>query len=277
MKIRIGHSPDPDDAFLFYGMTQGKIPLNGFTVEHFLDGIEELNQRALKGEMEMTAISLHAYPYCADKYKILTAGASVGEGYGPIVVSKKPMELADLKKVRVAVPGTMTTASLMLQLALGQAMKFEVLPFDKILEAVRDGAVDAGVIIHEGQITYPEFGVHKILDLGDWWEKETKLPAPLGVNVVRKDLGEKTMVDLARLFKQSLDYSYAHRQEAVEYSMKYGRGLNASLTDKFIGMYVNRWAVDCRPDAARAMQLLLDRAADAKLTPRKVQLEFVEI
>lgn len=277
MKIRIGHSPDPDDAFLFYGMTQGKIPLNGFTVEHFLDGIEELNQRALRGEMEMTAISLHAYPYCADKYKVLTAGASVGEGYGPIVVSKRPMELADLKRVRVAVPGTMTTASLLLQLALGQPAKFEVLPFDRILEAVRDGAVDAGVIIHEGQITYPEFGVHKILDLGDWWEKETKLPAPLGVNVVRKDLGEKTMLDLARLFKQSLDYSYAHRQEAVAYSMKYGRGLNADLTDKFIGMYVNRWAVDCRPDAARAMQLLLDRAADSKLTPRKVQLEFVEI
>ncbi len=277
MKIRIGHSPDPDDAFLFYGMTQGKIPLNGFTVEHFLDGIEELNQRALRGEMEMTAISLHAYPYCADKYKVLTAGASVGEGYGPIVVSKRPMEFSELKKARVAVPGTMTTASLLLQLALGQPAKFEVLPFDRILEAVRDGAVDAGVIIHEGQITYPEFGVHKILDLGDWWGKETKLPAPLGVNVVRKDLGDKMMLDLARLFKQSLDYSYAHRQEAVAYSMKYGRGLNAGLTDKFIGMYVNRWAVDCRPDAARAMQLLLDRAADAKLTPRKVTLEFVEI
>ena len=274
MKIRIGHSPDPDDAFLFYGMTQGKIPLGDLTVEHFLEGIEELNQRAVRGEMEMTAISLHAYPYCADRYLVLTAGASVGEGYGPIVVARRPMAPEEIPIEAVAVPGRLTTASLLLQLAVGK-VQARMMPFDQILEAVRQDQVASGVLIHEGQITYPEHGLHKVLDLGEWWEKKTGLPVPLGVNVVRRDLGEGAK-KLARLFKESLDYSFAHRREALEYSMQYGRGLDYALTDRFVGMYVNRWAVDCRPDGAKAMQLLLDRAAEAGLTPKKVRLEFVE-
>ncbi len=274
MKIRIGHSPDPDDAFLFYAMTQGKIPLDGMTVEHFLEGIEELNQRALRGEMEMTAISLHAYPYCADRYLVLTAGASVGEGYGPMVVASRPMAPEEIPIEAVAVPGRLTTASLLLQLAVGK-VQARIMPFDQILEAVRQDQVASGVLIHEGQITYQKHGLHKVLDLGEWWEKKTGLPVPLGVNVVRRDLGEGAK-KLARLFKQSLDYSFAHRREALEYSMQYGRGLDYALTDRFVGMYVNRWAVDCRPDGAKAMQLLLDMAAEAGLTPKKVELEFVE-
>ncbi len=174
----------------------------------------------------------------------------------------------------VAVPGRLTTASLLLQLAVGK-VQARMMPFDQILEAVRQDQVASGVLIHEGQITYPEHGLHKVLDLGEWWEKKTGLPVPLGVNVVRRDLGEGAK-KLARLFKESLDYSFAHRREALEYSMQYGRGLDYALTDRFVGMYVNRWAVDCRPDGAKAMQLLLDRAAEAGLTPKKVRLEFVE-
>jgi len=276
MNIRIGHSPDPDDAFLFYGMTQGKIPLPGITITHCMEGIEELNQRVLKDSLEMTAISLHAYPYCADRYILLTAGASVGEGYGPLVVSKEPLTLDQLRKVRVAVPGRLTSASLLLQLAVGQ-LETEVLPFDQIMPAVQEGKVPAGLLIHEGQITYAKAGLKKVLDLGEWWKEKTQLPVPLGVNVVRRDLGPDLVRQLAVAFKASLDYAFAHRTEALAYAQQYGRGLNASLTDRFVGMYVNRWSVDCRPDGAIAMQRLLDWAADEKLIPRRVKLEFVEI
>ena len=275
MEIRIGHSPDPDDAFLFYAMTQGKIPLSGWTVTHCMEGIEELNQRALRGELEMTAISLHAYPYCADRYLLLTTGASVGEGYGPIVVAKDSIRLEDLRNAPVAVPGRLTTAALLLQLAVGR-VPMEILPFDRILEAVRDGKAAAGILIHEGQITYQRFGLKKILDLGEWWKEKTQLPVPLGVNVVRRDLGPERYRELASAFKQSLEYAFAHRPEALAYAQRYGRGLDSALTDRFVGMYVNRWSVDCRPDGAVAMQRLLDQAADSGLTPRKVQVEFVE-
>lgn len=274
LRIRIGHSPDPDDAFLFYAMTQGKIPMQGISVEHRLKGIEELNQEALAGDLEMTAISLHAYPYCADRYALLTAGASVGEGYGPVVVARQPMTPEQLSGVTVAIPGKMTTAALLLQLAVGK-LRTKVMPFDEILGAVERGEAEAGVLIHEGQITYQKHGLQKVLDLGEWWEKRTGLPVPLGVNVVRKDLGEGAR-RLARLFKESLDYAFAHRKEALEYAMKYGRGLDPAMTDRFVGMYVNRWSVDCRPDGAKAMQRLLDEAAEAGLTPRKVPLEFIE-
>ena len=275
MEIRIGHSPDPDDAFLFYAMTQGKIPLPGWTVTHCMEGIEELNQRALRGELEMTAISLHAYPYCADRYLLLTTGASVGEGYGPIVVAKDSIRLEDLGKAPVAVPGRLTTAALLLQLAVGR-VPMEITPFDQILEAVRDGRASAGVLIHEGQITYQRYGLKKILDLGEWWKEKTRLPVPLGVNVVRRDLGPERLHELASVFKQSLEYAFAHRPEALAYAQRYGRGLDSALTDRFVGMYVNRWSVDCRPDGAVAMQRLLDQAADSGLTPWKVRVEFVE-
>ena len=294
--IRIGHSPDPDDAFLFYAMTQGKIPLDGFSVSHQLEGIEELNQRAIKGDLEMTAISLHAYPYCADRYVMLTTGASVGEGYGPIVVAREPLAPEKLRGMKVAIPGKLTTAALLLRLALEDAPPFpaagsrpprsqlavgeldlEGVPFDRIPEAVRAGRVPAGVLIHEGQITYQKMGLKKVLDLGEWWKDRTGLPVPLGVNVVRRDLGEEPVRRLARLFQKSLEFAFAHRPEALAYAQAYGRGLDAGLTDRFVGMYVNRWSLDCRPDGAKAMQRLLDEAAEAKLIPRKVPLDFVEV
>ena len=274
LNVRIGHSPDPDDAFLFYAMTQGKIPLEGFAVTHRLMGIEELNGLALRGELEMTAISLHAYAYCGARYLLLTAGASVGEGYGPVVVAREPMDLATLKRTPVAVPGRLTTAALLLQLAAGP-VKVKILPFDKILPAVKAGEVEAGVLIHEGQITYADEGLTKVMDLGQWWKEKTGLPVPLGVNVVRRDLGGEAR-KLARLFKQSLDYAFAHRAEALEYAQRFGRGLDSSRTDRFVGMYVNRWALDCRPDGAVAMQRLLDWAAQEKLIPASLPLEFVE-
>ena len=290
-RVRIGHSPDPDDAFLFYAMTQGRIPLRGMEVEHRLEGIEELNQRALRGELEMTAISLHAYPYVAERYLLLTTGASVGEGYGPVVVAREPMKPEDLPRTRVAVPGRYTTAALLLQLALREApplpaagsrpprsqLRTIVMPFDQILDAVKEGWVAAGVLIHEGQITYPKHGLHKVLDLGEWWKERTGFPVPLGVNVVRRDLGSERLRELAEVFKESLDYAFAHRAEALEYAMRYGRGLDLALTDRFVGMYVNRWSVEIRPDGAQAMQKLLDQAAEAGLTPRRVPMEFVEV
>lgn len=275
MNIRIGHSPDPDDAFLFYGMTQGKVDLAGLKVSHQLEGIEQLNQRAVKGELEMTAISVHAYPYCADKYALLTTGASIGDGYGPIIVARDAISLADLKKMKIAVPGSMTTAALLLQLAVGR-LEFEVVPFDEILPAMKAGRYSAGVLIHEGQLTYGEWGVKKILDLGQWWKEKTGLPAPLGVNVVRRDLGAAVNRQIAQVFKASLDYAFAHRAEALEYARQYSRGLDMPRTDRFVGMYVNEYSVECRPEGAAGMQKLLDWAADEKFIPRRVALEFIE-
>lgn len=273
--VRIGHSPDPDDAFLFYALTRKKIEVPGFTFSDCLEGIEALNQRALTGELEMTAISLHAYPYCADRYILLTAGASIGEGYGPIVVSRQEIPLGRLRTRRIAIPGRMTTAALLLRLALGP-VETEVLPFDEILPAVRDGRADAGVLIHEGQLTYADEGLARVLDLGVWWRQETGLPVPLGVNAVRRDLGPRTTRRLAAAFKASLDYAFEHRKEAIDYALGFGRGLDPVRTDRFVGMYVNRLSLDCRPEGARAMQLLLDRAAGRGIIPRRVPVEFVE-
>ena len=275
MKIRIGHSPDPDDAFLFYAMTNGKLNLPDMTITHQLEGIEQLNERALAGELEMTAISLHAYPYCADRYLVLTAGASVGDGYGPVVVARDNLSVEDLQRVSVAIPGRLTTAALLLQLAIGKTQT-KVMSFDQILPAVARGEIAAGVLIHEGQLTYSTNGLKKVLDLGEWWKTTTRLPVPLGINVVRRDLGSQALRRLAAVFKESLDYSFAHREEALAYAKQYGRGLNAALTDRFVGMYVNKWSIECRPEGAAAMQRLLDWAADEKLTPRRVPLEFVE-
>ena len=275
MNIRIGHSPDPDDAFLFYALTKGKLTYPGITFTHCLEGIEDLNQRAFSAELEMTAISLHAYPYCADRYILLPTGASVGDGYGPVVVATEPLSLEDLRKMPIAIPGRFTTAALLLQLALG-LVKFQVMPFDQILPAVRDRKIGAGILIHEGQLTYGEAGLKKILDLGEWWKGQTHLPVPLGVNVLRRDVGPDLLKRLAGAFKESLDYSFAHREEALAYAQQFGRGLNISLTDRFVGMYVNRWSIECRPDGAYAMQQLLDWAAREKITPRRVSIEFVE-
>jgi len=256
-------------------MTEGVIPLPGIEIEHAMEGIEELNQRALKAELEMTAISVHAYAYLADKYLVMSSGASMGEGYGPVVVTKSNAGLEVLKTGPVAVPGSMTSAALLLQLAVGK-LDLKVYPFDEILEAVQSGDVVAGVVIHEGQLTYPEWGLNKVLDLGEWWLKETGLPTPLGINVLRADLDDALLIQLNEGFKASLDYSLTHRQEALEYAGKYGRGLDPERTDKFVAMYVNELSVECRPKGAEAMQLLLNKAAEQGLIPNPVELRFVE-
>lgn len=275
MNIRIGHSPDPDDAFLFYALTHGKVPTNGLTITHCLEGIEQLNQRALKGELEMTAISLAAYPYCADRYLLLPTGASVGDGYGPVVVAREPLSIDRLKGLPIAVPGRLTTAALLLKLAIGR-IEEQVLPFDQILPAVQEGKIPAGVLIHEGQLTYAQSGLKKLLDLGAWWKEKTRLPVPLGVNVIRRDLGINLLRLLAQAFRESLEFSLTHRAQALAYAQTFSRGLEPALTDRFVGMYVNRFSVECRPEGAAAFERLLDWAAKEGFTPRRVPIEFVE-
>lgn len=271
--IRVGHSPDPDDAFMFYAITQGKLPMPGVQVEHVLEDIETLNQRALRGDLEVTAFSLHAYAYCAAHYKILLSGTSMGDNYGPIVVQKAgaaPFSTA----MTVAIPGRLTTAALVLQLWAGP-VKTVILPFDQILPAVRDGRVAAGILIHEGQLTYAGEGLTKVVDLGEWWLATTGLPLPLGVNGVRRDLPDTIQRDLSQLMRRSIAYAMAHRPEALAYAQRYGRGLDTPRTDRFVGMYVNHWTEDCGPKGREAMTALLARAADAGLLPARCEPEFV--
>lgn len=273
--ITIGHSPDPDDAFMFYALTHNKLDTGGLTIKHFISDIETLNHKAIEGELEVTALSVHAYAYAMEKYALLTCGGSFGDGVGPIVVAKKKMDVGEMADDRIAVPGTMTSAYLLLKLLLIN-FKFEVVPFDKIMDAVINGDVDAGLLIHEGQLTYEKLGLHKVVDLGKWWQEDIGLPVPLGVNGVRKDLGQPLMHRLAVLMKQSIDYAMTHREEAVKYSLQYGRGMDTALTDKFVGMYVNKWTQDMGRDGRASISRLLTRGYHAGVLPRAVNLEFAE-
>jgi len=273
--IRVGHSPDPDDAFMFYALTQGKLPLPGFQVEHVLNDIETLNQRAVRGELEVTAFSLHAYAYCAAHYRILPSGTSMGDGYGPVVVAARPMGLEDLRGVPIAVPGRLTTAALVLRLCAGPVQTV-ILPFDQILEAVRRGRVAAGVLIHEGQLTYAGQGLHNVVDLGQWWFQTTGWPLPLGVNGVRRDLPEAQQQAVARLMRASVAYALAHREEALTYAQQYGRGLDRPRADQFVGMYVSHWTQECGPRGRQAMAALLERALTAGVIPEPCRPEFVD-
>ncbi|MCG3147000.1 MAG: 1,4-dihydroxy-6-naphtoate synthase [Verrucomicrobiae bacterium] len=274
-EITIGHSPDPDDAFMFYALTHGKLDTGGLRIKHFISDIETLNHKAIEGELEVTALSVHAYGYAMDKYALLSCGGSFGDGVGPIVVAKKKMDVGEMADDRIAVPGTMTSAYLLLKLLLIN-FKFEVVPFDKIIDAVLAGEVDAGLLIHEGQITYEKFGLHKVVDLGRWWQEDIGLPVPLGVNGVRKDLGKPLMRQLSSLMKQSVDYALTHRADAVKYAMEYGRGMDSVLTDKFVGMYVNKWTTDMGDEGRASITRLLTRGYHAAVLPRPVHLEFVE-
>lgn len=274
-EIRIGHSPDPDDAFMFYALTHGKLDTAGLTFTHVIKDIESLNHLAVEGDLEMTALSVHAYGYVMDKYALLPGGASFGEKCGPIVVARKPMDVGELADDRIAVPGTMTSAYLLLKLLL-MHFRFEVVPFDKIMEAVKNGDVDAGLLIHEGQITYEQMGLHKIVDLGQWWHADTGLPVPLGVNAVRKDLGKQLMQKISELLTASVQYGLDHREEALAYAKEFSRGMDAASTDKFVRMYVNPLTRDMGPKGREAIGLLLTRAYHAALVPRPVNLEFVE-
>jgi 1,4-dihydroxy-6-naphthoate synthase len=278
--IKVGHSPDPDDAFMFYALAKDKIETGPYRFEHELVDIEALNRRAFAGELELTAFSLHAYAYLADKYIVCTCGASMGDKYGPIVVSKRPMTVSDLPSMSIAVPGTLTTAFLSLQMCIGKNFRYVVVPFDEILNVVAAGhyqgePVDAGLVIHEGQLTYGDDQLQLVVDLGVWWHEETGLPLPLGANGLRKDLGGPAIRDLNRLLKESIQYGLEHRAEALEYASAWGRGLDHRKADKFVGMYVNHWTLDFGPRGRQAVTELLARGHALGIIPKLVVPEFV--
>ena len=285
--IRFGHSPDADDAYMFYGFHTGEAVIEGCAVEHVLQDIQTLNQRAMNGELEITAISIHAYPYVADKYALTSCGSSMGDNYGPMVVAREPMSVDELRGKTIAIPGKLTTAFLALQLCLGRGTEarrhegtkgeFEVLvvPFDQIPAFVRDGKADAGLLIHEGQLTYQTLGLHLVVELGEWWHERTNLPLPLGGNCIRKDLGTKVMQEVTDILKRSIRYSLEHRAEAVEYALQFGRDLDRKLADKFVGMYVNKWTMDYGPIGREAIERLLKEGANAGLVPAIESIEFV--
>ena len=276
--IRIGHSPDPDDAFMFYALANELIPMEGFRVEHILRDIETLNQWAVEGRLEVTAISVHAYAYVAKKYRLLPHGASMGEKYGPMVVAREQLDPAQLPSLRVAVPGAWTSAFLELQLAVGRIAEPVITPFDEILDVVADGKVDAGLVIHEGQLTYQTQGLVNILDLGIWWDELTGgLPLPLGANAVRRDVGDQaTLRRLSHLLRDSISYALEHRKPALEHAEQFGRGLDMDLADQFVGMYVNERTLDYGEDGRAAIDELLRRGAEAGLVPGPVPVDFIE-
>jgi 1,4-dihydroxy-6-naphthoate synthase len=273
MKINIAHSPDSDDAFMFYGLAGGHVPSNGFELEHVLSDIETLNRAASESKYEVTAVSFHAYAHITDRYILLPHGASMGDRYGPVVVTKRDGP-SSLRGIRVAVPGELTTALLTLKL-FDPKVEYLVVPFDQIQEKVHAGEVAAGLLIHEGQLTYADEGLRKIVDLGEWWADRTGgLPLPLGGNVIRRDLGAQVISTLSRLLRESIAYGLAHRTEAVRYAMQFGRGLDRSRTDRFVGMYVNDLTLDYGERGREAVRRLLGDAQAAGLLPRPVTVEF---
>ena len=274
--IRVGHSPDPDDAFMFYALAHDKIPTGDLEFRHQLEDIETLNRRALQGELEVSAVSLHAYAFLQDKYALLPSGCSMGDKYGPMVIARNPMKPADLTKLTIAVPGTLTTAFLALRLLLPEDFKYEVVPFDQIIAQVKAGKYDAGLIIHEGQLTFQNDGLNLVADLGVWWHEKTGLPLPLGGNVVRRDLGVEKMHRISELLKQSIRYGLEHREAALTYALQYARDMDRALADRFVGMYVNDWTLDYGPRGRAAVARLLDEGHQRGFLPKAIQAEFVE-
>lgn len=275
MIIRVGHSPDPDDAFMFHALANNRIDTGRYEFRHQLEDIETLNRRALEGELELTAVSLHGYAHVADKYALCSCGASMGDDYGPMVVAREPATVEQLAEKTIAVPGTLTTAFLALRLLLGDYFRYEVHPFDKILDLVADGKVDAGLIIHEGQLTFGDQGLELVVDLGHWWMEETGLPLPLGANAIRRDLGRTVMEEVTALLKQSIQHGLDHRAEALEHALKFGRNLDTEQADEFVGMYVNDWTLDFGPRGREAVATLLRRGYEAGVIPRLIEPEFI--
>jgi 1,4-dihydroxy-6-naphthoate synthase len=278
--IRVGHSPDPDDAFMFHALTNRKIETGDCEFTHELVDIETLNRRALRAELELTAVSIHAYAFLHDKYLLCTSGASMGDGYGPMVVAKKPLAVDRLASLTIAVPGKLTSAYLALRLCLGKDFKSVEVPFDEIIPTVVAGSyrgqpIDAGLIIHEGQLTYGEQNLQLVVDLGKWWQGRTGLPLPLGANAVRKDLGMETIREVQRLLKASIQYGLAHRTEALDYALQYGRDLETAQADKFVGLYVNDWTLDFGPRGRQAVAEFLAQGHAAGVLPELVVPEFV--
>ena len=272
--IRVGHSPDPDDAFMFYGLASGKVKLEGIRIEHLLEDIQTLNERAMKAgrfsqtaQLEVTAISAHTFPYVANNYWIMKTGASMGEGYGPVIISRKFKSLGDLREKTVGTPGPLTTATLLFKIFTDGIRNVDM-PFDKIMEAVDNGTVDAGLLIHEGQITYQSLGYHKVLDFGELWEEKTNgLPLPLGLDVVRKDLGGPLARTLSEGLKESIKYGYEHQNESIPYAMQWGRGIDYKLGEKFVKMYVSELTIDMGEKGKKALELLFQLGSEKKLLP----------
>lgn len=275
MEIKVAHSPDSDDAFMFYALANDKIDTGELKFSHVLRDIESLNRAAFNLEYDVTAISFHAYAYLADKYALLPSGASMGDNYGPMVIARKPLTKEELKDQKIAIPGTMTTAYLALKLYVPE-FEYEVVPFDQIIDQVSSGKFEAGLIIHEGQLTYERAGLHKIVDLGEWWFERTGLPLPLGGNVIRRDLEPGLRKRVSDLLKASIQYSLDHRKEALDYALQFARDLDASLADKFVGMYVNELTLDYGEAGRKAVELLLSEGYKAGVIPNQVSIEFVE-
>jgi 1,4-dihydroxy-6-naphthoate synthase len=272
--IRLGHSPDPDDAFMFWALAEGRVDARGFEFEHVLRDIQTLNEWALEGRLEVTALSLHAYPFVQRHYVLLPHGASMGAGYGPIVVAREPIEPDGLRDLEIAVPGRMTTAFLALRLRLGD-FRYREVAFDGIMAEVTSGRADAGLLIHEGQLTYQDEGLRKIVDLGEWWAERTGgLPLPLGGNIIRRDLGPEMIAKVSKMLHDSIAYALSHRAEAVEYALQFGRGLDRSKTDKFVGMYVNDLTLAYGDRGRRGLERLMTDAFDRGLIPQRVPVEF---
>lgn len=273
--IKVGHSPDPDDAFMFYGLASEKVKLEGITIEHMLEDIQSLNVRAMQGELEVTAISAHTYPYVADKYWVMVTGASMGEGYGPVIVSKKYTTLDQLKEKRVATPGKLTTATLLFRI-FTEGIEHVDVPFDEIMARVDSGEFDAGLLIHEGQLTYGAEGFNKILDFGEFWNERTGgLPLPLGLDVVRKDLGRAMGTALSRGLKESIRYGYEHQNESIPYAMKWGRGIDLSLGEKFVKMYVSELTIDMGENGRKALDLLFRLGHEKGIIPHVPEIELI--
>ncbi len=273
-EVVCAHSPDSDDAYMFYGMATRKVTSELVNFKHVLDDIETLNRKAIDGVYELTAISYHAYPYVADKYALMASGSSIGDDYGPMVVSTKPMSVEELKGKRVAIPGTMTTAYLTMRL-FQPDFEAVIIRFDEILDAVKAGKVDAGLIIHEGQLTYSREGFHLIEDLGKWWKRTQGLPLPLGANALLRNLPGDVAAECNRMMRDSIQYALNNKEDALKYAMQFARDMEHPLAEKFVGMYVNHHTVDCGEDVPKAAQLLLDMGYDAGIIPNKVKVEFI--
>jgi len=275
MKISLAHSPDSDDAFMFYGLARGKVESRGLEIAHTLTDIETLNRQAIEGVHEVTALSFHAYPYASDRYALMPCGASIGDGYGPLLVAREAVEPSQVRTLSVAVPGTLTTAYLALQL-FAPGVRTSVVAFDRVMNEVLEGRADAALVIHEGQLTFSGQGLRKVLDLGAWWKSETGLPLPLGGNAVRRDLGDDLMKQLTRIVRDTVRYSLDHRPQALDYAMEFARGMDPGVADRFVGMWVNEMTLDCGERGRRAIQTLLDRGHAAGVIPRKVIADFVD-
>ncbi|HEY3578903.1 MAG TPA: MqnA/MqnD/SBP family protein [Pyrinomonadaceae bacterium] len=272
--ITLAHSPDSDDAFMFYGLATNKIDTGGLHFQHLLKDIQTLNEEATRGTYDVTAISFHAYAYVADKYALLPHGASIGDNYGPIVVSREPAIPADIPNLKIAIPGKLTSAFLALRI-FNSEFQYQVVPFDKIIDAVQNGDCDAGLLIHEGQLFYESKGLHKVLDLGEWWHSRHGLPLPMGGNVIRRDLGEPLIKEVSRLLRASINYSLTHREDALQYAMQFARDMEQDLADRFVGMWVNELTLDYTERGREAVRLLLHEGYEKGIIPNAVAVDFV--